>query len=111
MLLGADYFVSHRVYVSNAQHRLYFTYTGGRLFGTGAHVDATTNVVAQGGAAEAATPTDADGYSRRGAMMQTQRSITLMASSSSPLPPIANNPDVRFLGAKLGAGRDGAAGR
>ncbi|AXJ95119.1 MULTISPECIES: phosphoenolpyruvate carboxylase [unclassified Sphingomonas] len=25
-----------------------------------------------------------------------------MASSSSPLPPIANNPDVRFLGAKLG---------
>ncbi|MFX9181125.1 hypothetical protein ABTN76_20445, partial [Acinetobacter baumannii] len=57
------------------QHRLYFTYTGGRLFGTGAHVDATTNVVAQGGAAEAATPTDADGYSRRGAMMQTQRDL------------------------------------
>ncbi len=32
MLLGADFFVSHRLYVSNLQHRIYFTYTGGRLF-------------------------------------------------------------------------------
>jgi phosphoenolpyruvate carboxylase len=31
-----------------------------------------------------------------------QRSIVGMASSSPNLPPIANNPDVRFLGAKLG---------
>lgn len=32
MLLGADFFLSHRVYVSNAQHRLYFTYNGGQVF-------------------------------------------------------------------------------
>jgi tetratricopeptide (TPR) repeat protein/predicted aspartyl protease len=32
MLIGADFFVSHRVYVSNAQRKLYFTYNGGQVF-------------------------------------------------------------------------------
>jgi len=32
MLLGADFFVSHRIYVSNAQHKMYFTYNGGPVF-------------------------------------------------------------------------------
>lgn len=32
MLLGADFFASHRIYVSNAQRRLYFTYSGGPVF-------------------------------------------------------------------------------
>ena len=32
MLLGADFFRSHRVLVSNSQHRLYFTYAGGPVF-------------------------------------------------------------------------------
>ncbi len=32
MLLGADFFVSHRIYVSNAQHKVYFTYNGGPVF-------------------------------------------------------------------------------
>jgi tetratricopeptide (TPR) repeat protein/predicted aspartyl protease len=32
MLLGADFFLSHRVLVSNSQHRLYFTYNGGPVF-------------------------------------------------------------------------------
>ncbi|GAA0325119.1 hypothetical protein GCM10009087_39300 [Sphingomonas oligophenolica] len=32
MLLGADFFLSHRIYVSNAQHKMYFTYNGGRVF-------------------------------------------------------------------------------
>jgi len=32
MLLGADFFLSHRVYVSNSQHRMYFTYNGGPVF-------------------------------------------------------------------------------
>ena len=32
MLLGADFFLSHRIYVSNTQHKLYFTYNGGRVF-------------------------------------------------------------------------------
>jgi tetratricopeptide (TPR) repeat protein len=32
MLLGADFFLSHRVFVSNGQHRLYLTYNGGPVF-------------------------------------------------------------------------------
>jgi tetratricopeptide (TPR) repeat protein len=32
MLVGADFFLSHRVYVSNSQHKLYFTYNGGAVF-------------------------------------------------------------------------------
>jgi predicted aspartyl protease len=32
MLLGADFFRSHHIYVSNIQRRLYFTYNGGPVF-------------------------------------------------------------------------------
>ena len=32
MLIGADFFLSHRVFVSNVQHRLYATYNGGAVF-------------------------------------------------------------------------------
>jgi tetratricopeptide (TPR) repeat protein/predicted aspartyl protease len=32
MLLGADFFLSHRVFVANSQSKLYFTYNGGPVF-------------------------------------------------------------------------------
>ena len=32
MLIGADFFQSHRIYVANSQHKLYFTYNGGPVF-------------------------------------------------------------------------------
>jgi predicted aspartyl protease len=32
MLIGADFFLSHRVYVANSQSKLYFTYNGGPVF-------------------------------------------------------------------------------
>ncbi len=32
MLLGADFLRSHRVLISNSQHRMYFTYAGGPVF-------------------------------------------------------------------------------
>jgi predicted aspartyl protease/Tfp pilus assembly protein PilF len=32
MLVGADFFLSHRVFVSNSQHKLYLTYSGGPVF-------------------------------------------------------------------------------
>jgi tetratricopeptide (TPR) repeat protein len=32
MLLGSDFFVSHHVFVSNSQHKLYVTYNGGPVF-------------------------------------------------------------------------------
>ena len=32
MLIGADFFLSHRIYVASKQHRLFFTYNGGAVF-------------------------------------------------------------------------------
>jgi len=32
MLIGADFFLSHRIYVANSQNKLYFTYQGGPVF-------------------------------------------------------------------------------
>ncbi len=71
MLLGADFFLSHRVYVSNGQHKLYFTYNGGPVF------NLTAGAMVTSGSDQAATaspiaalgpdPTDAEGFSRRGA--------------------------------------------
>lgn len=36
MLLGADFFLAHHVYVANSQSKLYFTYNGGPVFDVGA---------------------------------------------------------------------------
>lgn len=74
MLLGADYFISHRLYVSNLQHRIYFTYTGGRLFDETAKID-TASGFSQQGAPDASETLDAEGYARRAAMYQTQRDL------------------------------------
>jgi tetratricopeptide (TPR) repeat protein len=35
MLLGADFFLAHHVYVANSQSKLYFTYGGGPVFDVG----------------------------------------------------------------------------
>ena len=32
MLIGADFFLSHRIYVASSQKKLYFTYNGGPVF-------------------------------------------------------------------------------
>jgi tetratricopeptide (TPR) repeat protein len=32
MLLGVDFLLAHHVYVANRQHKMYFTYNGGRVF-------------------------------------------------------------------------------
>jgi predicted aspartyl protease len=34
VLIGADFFVAHRIYVANSQGKLYFSYSGGPIFGT-----------------------------------------------------------------------------
>ena len=70
MLIGADFFLSHRVYVASSQHKLYFTYNGGPVFNL-AHAPPT-----QAGAAPApggSEPTDAAGFSRRGAAFTSRR--------------------------------------
>jgi len=83
MLIGADFFISHRVYVDNAAHRIFFTYTGGKVFDSNAHRDgeqpaavaAADSAVAAAPqpVADAGAPTDADGFSRRGGVYLAQR--------------------------------------
>ncbi|HWG77023.1 MAG TPA: aspartyl protease family protein [Steroidobacteraceae bacterium] len=41
MYIGADFFLSHHVYVANSQHRLYFTYNGGPVFNLTAYAPGT----------------------------------------------------------------------
>jgi len=72
MLLGADFFISHRVYVANSQHRLYLTYEGGPIFSTKAKAlerDETTHTEKAAAPLQdsGSEPTDADGFARRGA--------------------------------------------
>jgi tetratricopeptide (TPR) repeat protein len=95
MLLGDDFFLSHRIYVASSQRRLYFTYNGGPVFdltqrtpaqsaaeGGGTSAAAEAQTAAAGDHAQTAAgaasgtgdanaqlnePTDAAGYARRGA--------------------------------------------
>ena len=77
MLLGADFFLSHHVYVANSQHRLYLTYNGGPVFNlsktapAGAAADADAAHAAD--AADAHQPDDAAAYARRGAAFAGRR--------------------------------------
>jgi tetratricopeptide (TPR) repeat protein/predicted aspartyl protease len=61
MLVGADFFLSHRVYVANGQRKLYFTYNGGPVFNlTVAPSEASAASAAGSGSPQAATaPGDA----------------------------------------------------
>ncbi len=71
MLLGIDFFLSHRIYISNQQHRMFFTYNGGPVFAMSAVAQAQARAGTPAGAAAAAEsidqPKDAASYARRGA--------------------------------------------
>jgi tetratricopeptide (TPR) repeat protein/predicted aspartyl protease len=71
MIIGADFFLSHRIYVSKGQRKMYFTYNGGPVFNLevqpppGPTPPPTTSptTATQPAADE---PTDAAGFTRRG---------------------------------------------
>ena len=77
MVIGADFFLSHRIYVANALHRMFFTYNGGPVFnlmvesadGPGGITPAP--IVAA--AASGPEPKDADGFGRRGAAFASRQ--------------------------------------
>jgi tetratricopeptide (TPR) repeat protein/predicted aspartyl protease len=75
MIIGADFFLSHRIYVSKSQRKLYFTYNGGPVFNLevqpGSPPPPTTPsappaTTAATGPPAAGEPTDAAEFSRRG---------------------------------------------
>jgi tetratricopeptide (TPR) repeat protein/predicted aspartyl protease len=77
MLVGADFFISHRVFVSNRSHRMFFTYNGGPVFNLAqAPTTAGTTTDASGEAtasADDSEPADAAAYSRRGMALRARR--------------------------------------
>jgi tetratricopeptide (TPR) repeat protein len=72
MLIGEDFFLSHRILAANGQGKLYFTYNGGPVFNL-------TTMPVEPGAPAAATqpaqdqPLDAAGYARRGTASTSRR--------------------------------------
>lgn len=74
MLLGADFFLSHHVFVANSQHRLYLTYNGGSVFNLSRTVPADAAPGADAADAHATDePADAAAYARRGAAFLGRR--------------------------------------
>jgi tetratricopeptide (TPR) repeat protein len=77
MLLGADFFLAHHIYVAYSQNRVYFTYNGGPVFDVNARPPPQSKTQAGGAPATAAQseggatavsdgPADAAGFMRRG---------------------------------------------
>lgn len=68
MLLGADFFLSHHVYVSKAQRKLFFTYNGGPVFKLDAAATSPQPPAPSPGESAAASdePPDAAALMRRG---------------------------------------------
>jgi tetratricopeptide (TPR) repeat protein len=104
MVLGADFFLSHRVFVANSQHKIYFTYSGGRVFNLDAAPDrglemppetaaespaaapspaSPAGPAAASGAVDSDTPQDASGYARRGEAYATRRDFPKAISDLS----------------------------
>jgi tetratricopeptide (TPR) repeat protein len=79
MVIGADFFLSHHIYVANSQQKLYFSYNGGKVFDLtlpkvgvpDSAMTSTTNI--QRPHEVVAEPHDADAYSRRGAALAARR--------------------------------------
>jgi tetratricopeptide (TPR) repeat protein len=74
MLIGTDFFLSHRVYVASSQQKLYFTYNGGPVFNLAKSPPAPAPGDEPPQAAEDPNePTDAAGFSRRGTAFAARR--------------------------------------
>ena len=76
MLIGADFFLSHRVYVATSQNKLYFTYNGGPVFNLAAARRPESPPVAAAAVGTSDQPTDAAGFARRGTAFAARRDFT-----------------------------------
>jgi tetratricopeptide (TPR) repeat protein len=83
MVLGADFFLSHRVYVAKSQKKIYFTYNGGRVFDLSKPLDASTDAVAADPSPvvdpavnnNSEAPKDAAAFRRRGSASLSRNDI------------------------------------
>ncbi|HEX3846977.1 MAG TPA: aspartyl protease family protein, partial [Steroidobacteraceae bacterium] len=77
MLLGADFFLSHHIYVSSRDHKVFFTYNGGPVFNLTTRASAPAAAEppepAEAGGAPGADPAAAADHSRRGTASAARR--------------------------------------
>jgi len=74
MLIGADFFLSHRIYVASSQRKLYFTYNGGPVFNLAKSPTVEpSRDESQKTPEDPNEPTDAAGFSRRGTAFAARR--------------------------------------
>ena len=78
MLLGDDFFLSHRVFVAYSQRKMYFTYNGGQVFnldaaGSAAPPPPMARATEPAASAGSDSPTDADGFACCGAASTARR--------------------------------------
>jgi tetratricopeptide (TPR) repeat protein/predicted aspartyl protease len=71
MLIGADFFLSHRIFVANSQNKLYLTYNGGPVFNLAKSTAAAPQVAAEPQASN--DPADAAAWARRGTAFAGRR--------------------------------------
>ncbi|MEG3174629.1 aspartyl protease family protein [Sphingomonas sp. RB3P16] len=76
MLVGADFFLTHRMFVSNANRAIYITYEGGPVFNLSPKGAMSSDGTKLDLTSKAAEPTGAEEYSRRGAIALSNHKIT-----------------------------------
>ena len=109
LLLGADFFLAHRVFVANDRHRIYFTYNGGSVFSLAAKP--LEGAATSGGDAastpassslDSTLPTDAAGFSRRGGASASRRDYpAALADLDRAVAMAPDNPDYLYQRATL----------
>lgn len=70
MLLGADFFLSHRIFIANSLHKAFISYAGGPVF---RFDDASIAAAKPSAPSEAEEPKDAEGFIRRAAASSGRR--------------------------------------
>lgn len=96
MLLGADFFVSHRIFVANKEHRLFLTYNGGPVFNLSKH---TSNAPADNPSADdaAVPPKDAAELARLGSALAARSDfVPALADLSKAIELEPNDPEYYF---------------
>ena len=76
MLIGVDFFLTHRMFVSNTNHKMFITYEGGPVFGLSPKGARSADGQALDLTDKTADPTTADEFSRRGAAYASNRKLT-----------------------------------
>jgi tetratricopeptide (TPR) repeat protein len=94
MLIGADFFLSHRIYVANRQRKMFVTYAGGPVFNLSVDGPATASTALP--KPTGPEPTDADSFSRRAAVAATRRDYASAIADFTRANALAPN-DARYL--------------